>query len=565
MPAPVNPNKGQLDQTQIMQRAFDETTDRLRTDAAATIIAGSLEVVISDVDDSIKIGDGSGNFVAVKGASTTPVAADKALVVSLSPNTAPVVVSGTVAVSNFPATQAISAASLPLPTGAATESTLSSLNSKVVTVDTGNVTISSALPAGSNTIGKIDQGLGGASAWKVDGSAVTQPISAASLPLPTGAATSALQTTGNSSLSSIDSKFNTLGQKTSANSAPVVLASDQSAIPITDNGGSITVDGTVAISGSVAVTGGLTDAELRATPVPISGTVTANAGTGTFAISAASLPLPTGAATSALQTTGNTSLSSIDGKIPANLTVTATRLLVDGSGVTQPISGSISVSNFPATQAVTQSTSPWVVSGTVTADAGTGTFAISAASLPLPTGAATESTLSTLNGKIPANLTVTSTRLLVDGSGVTQPVSGTVTANQGGAPWSSNTTQLAGTAIAVNAGTASAGTQRVVIASDQTSIPFETVANASVPGAVTASTSNNTAFASNPAAKGRILYNASGRNVYLKFGATASTTSFTTIIGNNTEYNFPQPLYTGRVDVITAAGSGPVYPTETTT
>lgn len=36
---------------------------------------------------------------------------------------------------------------------------------------------------------------------------------------------------------------------------------------------------------------------------------------------------------------------------------------------------------------------------------------------------ATETTLSTLNGKVPANLTVTATRLLVDGSGVTQPVS----------------------------------------------------------------------------------------------------------------------------------------------
>lgn len=47
----------------------------------------------------------------------------------------------------------------------------------------------------------------------------------------------------------------------------------------------------------------------------------------------------------------------------------------------------------------------------------------------LPTGASTEATLSTLNGKVPANLTVTATRLLVDGSGVTQPVSGTVTAN----------------------------------------------------------------------------------------------------------------------------------------
>jgi hypothetical protein len=43
----------------------------------------------------------------------------------------------------------------------------------------------------------------------------------------------------------------------------------------------------------------------------VSGTVTANAGTGTFAVSAASLPLPTGAATSSLQTTGNTILTSI--------------------------------------------------------------------------------------------------------------------------------------------------------------------------------------------------------------------------------------------------------------
>lgn len=41
---------------------------------------------------------------------------------------------------------------------------------------------------------------------KVDGSAVTQPISAATLPLPTGASTSALQTTGNASLASIDTK-----------------------------------------------------------------------------------------------------------------------------------------------------------------------------------------------------------------------------------------------------------------------------------------------------------------------------------------------------------------------
>lgn len=38
-----------------------------------------------------------------------------------------------------------------------------------------------------------------------------------------------------------------LAQKTMANSLPVVIASDQTALPVTDNGGSLTVDGTVTV------------------------------------------------------------------------------------------------------------------------------------------------------------------------------------------------------------------------------------------------------------------------------------------------------------------------------
>ena len=44
---------------------------------------------------------------------------------------------------------------ISLPTGAATETTLSALNAKVTAVNTGAVTISSALPAGTNTIGYV--------------------------------------------------------------------------------------------------------------------------------------------------------------------------------------------------------------------------------------------------------------------------------------------------------------------------------------------------------------------------------------------------------------------------
>lgn len=50
--------------------------------------------------------------------------------------------------------------------------------------------------------------------------------------LPTGASTSANQTTANSSLSSIDGKLNSLGQKTMANSMPIVIASNQSTVPV---------------------------------------------------------------------------------------------------------------------------------------------------------------------------------------------------------------------------------------------------------------------------------------------------------------------------------------------
>lgn len=133
----------------------------------------------------------------------------------------------------------------------------------------------------------------GANALKVDGSAVTQPISAVTLPLPAGASTSALQITGNTSLSSIDSKL----------TSP--LAVSQS--------------GTWNINN-------------------ISGVIS----------------LPTGASTSANQSTANASLSSIDSKLTSPLSVTVGNF---------PAIQTVSVNNFPATQAVTQSTSPWVIDG----------------------------------------------------------------------------------------------------------------------------------------------------------------------------------------------------------
>lgn len=115
---------------------------------------------------------------------------------------------------------------------------------------TSVVSIASPLPVGDNTIGRVKITDGTDVAAVTVGGALSVDASAsASLPLPTGAATSALQTTGNTSLSSIDGKTPSLGQALMAASVPVAIASNQSAVP---------VSGTVAVSNAFALDATLT-------------------------------------------------------------------------------------------------------------------------------------------------------------------------------------------------------------------------------------------------------------------------------------------------------------------
>ncbi len=104
------------------------------------------------------------------------------------------------------------------------------------------------------------------------------------------------------------------------------------------------------------------------TPSLVSGRQPVDGSGVTQPVSAASLPLPSGAATSALQTTGNTSLSSISTSVSSLDTKTPSlasgRVPVDGSGVTQPVSGTINAAapvwSRTATGAITA-----VASGTI--------------------------------------------------------------------------------------------------------------------------------------------------------------------------------------------------------
>ncbi len=90
------------------------------------------------------------------------------------------------------------------------------------------------------------------------------------------------------------------------------------------------------------------------------------------------------------------------------------------------------------------------------------------------------------------------------------------------------------------------------------------------PGKVTDATSANVAssatsvtlFNANGGANFRALFNDSTATLYLKFGATASTSSYTVQVLTNTYYEFPIPLYRGKVDGIWASANGSARTTE---
>lgn len=55
-----------LDAAQVIQHSYDESENRIRVDIGANVtLGGELEVAISDTDDSIQIGNGSGQKLAI--------------------------------------------------------------------------------------------------------------------------------------------------------------------------------------------------------------------------------------------------------------------------------------------------------------------------------------------------------------------------------------------------------------------------------------------------------------------------------------------------------------------
>lgn len=180
---------------------------------------------------------------------------------------------------------------------------------------------------------------------RVDPTGTTpQPVTAAALPLPTGAATDA----------NVTARLGTLGQKTSAGSAPVVIASDQPAIPIAGTAVVVgTVTANVGTTGGLALDATLTAGGTKAQQVDGAGNTLGTSThptrvdpTGTTAqpITAAALPLPTGAAQDSTLTArlGTLGQKTSAGSAPVVLASDQSPL---------PISGAADV--VPATQNIT--------------------------------------------------------------------------------------------------------------------------------------------------------------------------------------------------------------------
>ena len=292
---------------------------------------------------------------------------------------------------------------------------------------------------------------------------------------------------------------------------------------------------------------------------------------------------------------------------------------VTGSDVTATVSGTVAVSSVGGTVAVTQSTSPWVVSGTVTANAGTdlntsllalesgGNLAAAAASLAIiddwdesdrakvnpivgqagvqgGSGTVSSSTQrvvlatdvglptgSNVIGAVTQSGTWTTARSWTLSSGTDSvTVTGTVAATQSGA-WSTGRTWTLASGTdsiaAVQSGTWNIGTVTTVTAVTSITNPVSSKVplTASSPTAATVGTSSGSAVASNANRKGLVLTNTSNNTISFGIGAAAVLNSGITLVPGGTwvmdEYTFS----TGTINAIASAVSSNLAIQEFTT
>jgi hypothetical protein len=181
-------------------------------------------------------------------------------------------------------------------------------------------------------------------------------------------------------------------------------------LPVSDAGGSLTVDGTVSVTGVATAANQTTElAHLAAIETAVEGTL---------AVSAASLPLPSGAATSAAQTTQTAHLAAIETAVEGTLAVSAASLPLPSGAATAAKQPALGIAGTPSSDVLTVQGH---ASGTaLKVDGSAVTQPVSAASLPLPSGASTSANQTTAIGHLAAIETAVEGTLTVGTHAVTQ-------------------------------------------------------------------------------------------------------------------------------------------------
>lgn len=196
------------------------------------------------------------------------------------------------------------------------------------------------------------------------------------------------------------------------------------------------------------------------------------ANTTPWLVTSTSLPLPTGAATSAKQAAPGVAGTPSADVLTVQGTASMTPLKIDGSAITQPISGTVTANagtNLNTSALALDTSVNGILVSTASTTAGQkGTLVQAASTAAAPTYV--EGKTNPLSADLAGNLRVTGSLSIAANSSV-------------------NVNQVAGTAVDTNSGNKSAGTQRFVLATDQPNLttPFN-VALTSTPLPTGAST-----------------------------------------------------------------------------
>lgn len=271
-------------------------------------------------------------------------------------------------------------------------------------------------------------------------------------------------------------------------------------------------------------------------------------------------------ATAALQVTGNTSLASIDGKTPAlgqalaaaSVPITLTALeegligaLTETAPATDTASSGLNGRLQRIAQRLTSLIALFPISIGQKAMAGSLSVALSSDQSSIPVAATLQSG-SAIVGKVSIDQTTPGTTNLV-----------ALAANQ-----SVNVAQINGVTPLMGNGVTGTGSQRVTIASDNTSNTNPWLVNQQVSATATtsnvaSSATNVTLLSSNASRKGMMIQNDSTTILYLKYGTTASSTSYTVQMLPGSYYEMPESrIYTGEVDGIWSTANGNARVTE---